>query len=56
MDLLIKFGVDIALIIVLISNVIGSMRKGFLKCILSLVCVIVALVAATTFNEPVGKY
>lgn len=56
MDLLIKFGVDIALIIVLIANVIGSMRKGFLKCILSLVCVIVALAAATTFNEPVAEW
>lgn len=56
MDIVIKYGVDIALIIVLISTVIGSMRKGFLKCVLSLLCVIVALAAATTFNEPVAEW
>ena len=56
MDLVINYGVDIALIIILVGSVIGSMRKGFLKCVLSLLCVIVALAAATTFNEPVAEW
>lgn len=56
MEFLVNFGVDIALIIILIATVIGSMRKGFLKCILSLVCVVVALLAATSFNELVAEW
>ncbi len=56
MDFVIKFGVDIALILILISAVISSMRKGFLKCILSLVCVVVALAAAAAFNETVAQW
>ena len=56
MEFLVKFGVDIALIIILVATVIGSMRKGFLKCILSLICVVVAITAATTFNAPLAEW
>ena len=56
MDLVVQYGVDIALILILIISVISSMHKGFLKSLLSLACFAVALIAASAFNEPVSDW
>lgn len=56
MQLIIQYGIDILLLLVLFSSIIVSVRKGFLKCILSLLCAVVALVAASSFSEPISEW
>lgn len=56
MQFIIQYGIDVLLLFVLISSVIASVRKGFLKCILSLICAVVALVAASSFNESASEW
>ncbi len=56
MQILIDYGIDLILIIVLLSNIIGSYRRGFFKCLVSLVCVIVALFAALNYSQPLAEW
>lgn len=55
MELLIQYGVDVALIIVFAVCIIVSMRKGFLSSLLSVVCVLLSIAAATVFSEPLAQ-
>ena len=55
-NILLLYGIDILLIVVLAVSVISSMRKGFLKCILSIICVIAAVVAATSLSLPAAEW
>ncbi len=56
MELLIKYGVDIALIAVFVICVVTSMKKGFLQGILSLACVIISFAAATSLSGPIAEW
>ncbi len=56
MQLVLNYGIDILLILVLAFSIIFSVHKGFLKCVLSLICAVVALVAASTFNETASEW
>ena len=47
---------DILLVIVFVGTVLSSMRKGFLRCILSLACVIAAIAVAMTFSQPAAEW
>lgn len=55
MEFLISYGIDIILVVIFIVTILSSAQKGFLKCILSLVCTVVALVAALTLSQPAAE-
>ncbi len=55
-SLLLAFGIDALLIIVFAVSIISSMRRGFLSCILSLVCAAVALFAAINLSQPASEW
>lgn len=55
-NILISYGMDILLVIVFVGTVLSSMRKGFLRCILSLACVIAAIAVAMTFSQPAAEW
>ena len=46
MEIFVKYSIDAILLIVLITNILDSARKGFFRCILSLVCVVAAIIAS----------
>ncbi len=54
--LLLLYGVDILLVVVLAVSVISSMRKGFLRCILSIICVVIAVAAAMSLSQPAAEW
>ena len=56
MQFLTQYGIDAFLIILLLLTVIISVRKGFVKCVVSLICVVVAMLAASSFNEPAAEW
>ena len=56
MQFFIQYGIDALLVILLILTVIISARKGFVKCVISLVCVIAAMLAAFEFSEPAAVW
>lgn len=56
MQFFIQYGIDALLVILLILTVIISARKGFVKCVISLVCVIAAMLAAFEFSEPAAEW
>lgn len=55
-NVLISYSLDILLVVVLAVTVLSSMRKGFLKCILSLICVVAAIAVAMTFSQPAAEW
>lgn len=55
MEFLISYGIDIILVVIFIVTILSSAQKGFLKCILSLVCTVVALAAALTLSQPAAE-
>ncbi len=56
MEFFINYSIDIVLIIVLVTNIFDSARKGFLRCVLSLVCVFVSLFAALHYSAPAAEW
>lgn len=56
MEYVLEYGVDALLIILVIITVADSARRGFLRCVLSLVCVAVALFAAFRFSQPAAEW
>ena len=56
MELIISYAIDAILLIILITNVLDSYRRGFVRCILSLVCVVVALLAAFNYSQPAAEW
>lgn len=56
MELILKYAVDGVLVVVFLSTVLNSARRGFVRCVLSLVCVAVALVAALNFSQPAAEW
>ncbi len=56
MELFIKYSIDAVLIIILVTNVLDSARKGFFKCVLSLICVIAAVIASVSFSQPLAEW
>ncbi|MBQ3602764.1 MAG: CvpA family protein [Clostridia bacterium] len=56
MELILEYGVDAALIIIFLATVLNSYRRGLLRCLLSLVCVIVALFAAFNYSQPAAEW
>ncbi len=54
--LIVLYGLDILLIIILALTVFSSMRKGFLKCFLSLICVVAAIFVAMSFSQPAAEF
>ena len=56
MELVLKYGVDAIFVIIFITNVFSSYRRGLLKCILSLVCIVVALFAAFNYSQPAAEW
>lgn len=55
MEFLISYGIDIVFVVIFIAVVFSSAQKGFLKCILSLVCTVAALAAALTLSQPAAE-
>lgn len=47
---------DIILILIMVITMIRSMRKGFLRCVLSLVCVVVAVIGASALCKPAAEW
>ena len=56
MEIFVKYSVDAVLLIILITNILDSARKGFFRCVLSLVCVFVAIIASVTFSQPLAEW
>lgn len=56
MDYFVKYAVDAALVIILVINILSSARKGFLRCVLSLVCVLVAIFAAVNYSDDLAQW
>ena len=56
MDLVLKYIVDVLLILVLVLSVVLTIRKGFIRCVFSLACVLVSVIAATSFNQPAAEW
>ncbi len=56
MQLIINYGIDAVLLILLLLSIVSSMRKGFLKCVLSLICAVAALTVAASFNEAAAEW
>lgn len=56
MDILMNYGIDAVLVIIFLSNVIGSYRRGFIRCLLSLACVGIAIFAAFNFSQPAAEW
>ncbi len=47
---------DIILILIVVITMIRSMRKGFLRCVLSLICVVIAVVGASSLCKPAAEW
>ena len=56
MEIFVKYSVDAILLILLITNILDSARKGFFCCVLSLVCVFAAIFASVTFSQPLAEW
>ncbi len=56
MEIFVKYSIDAILLIVLVTNILDSARKGFFRCVLSLVCVFVAIFASVTFSQPLAEW
>ncbi len=56
MEIFVKYSVDAILLILLITNILDSARKGFFRCVLSLVCVFAAIFASVTFSQPLAEW
>lgn len=56
MEFFIKYSIDAVLLIILITNILDSAKKGFFRCVLSLVCVIAAVIASVTFSQPLAEW
>ena len=56
MEIFVKYSVDAILLILLVTNILDSARRGFFRCVLSLVCVFVAIIASVTFSQPLAEW
>lgn len=56
MELIISYGIDALLLIIFVSNVVSSYRRGFLRCLLSLACVVIAIFAAFNYSQPAAEW
>lgn len=56
MDFISQFGIDLLFLIILVISILDSIRRGFLKSVLSLACVILAFIVASVLNEPVAQW
>ena len=56
MEIFVKFSIDAILLIILITNILDSARRGFFRCVLSLGCVVVAIFASVTFSQPLAEW
>lgn len=56
MEIFVKYSIDAILLIILITNILDSARKGFFRCVLSLVCVVAAIFASVTFSQPLAEW
>lgn len=56
MEIFVKYSVDAILLILLITNILDSARKGFFRCVLSLVCVFAAIFASVTFSQLLAEW
>ncbi len=55
MEFAVKYTIDIVLIIIVVTSILDSARRGFIRCVLSLVCAAVALAAAVQFSQPFAE-
>lgn len=55
-SLILLYGIDIALIAVLAVSVISSMRKGFLRCIFSIICVVISVAVAMSLSLSAAEW
>ncbi len=56
MEFFSQFGIDLLFAVLLVISTLTAIRKGFLKCALSLVSVLLAFVVASSLNEPVAEW
>ena len=56
MQFFVQYGIDAILVLLLLLTVVISAQKGFIKCVLSLVCVVAAMLLASEFSKPAADW